>query len=478
MTELNQIKEFGISEKDLRNTPPSVLNLLFDLLNRLQKLEEENTLLRQKVSNLETKLNRNSSNSSRPPSSDNTYKKKSSDKKTGEKEPGKSGGKKGHKGHRQVMLDPTEKRNLQPGPCSCGNSNYLKTTPYHVHQVIELPEIKMEVTHFILHSGKCPCCGKLNKAPIPSESRSGYGPRFSAMIAEMAGTQLCTRRTVQNFCHSVLNVPISLGGIQKIIDRVSVAIEPHYCQIAQESRSVEVNHVDETSWRKKGSLNWLWVMVSSTAAFFMIHPKRSSQAFEDLRQGWEGILVSDGYGVYQKWVGLRQTCLAHLIRDAKGLSEKGNPDIAKFGKWAHAELQRLCHMAHHRPSLGEWNTFNARLTRLISRNDERKDEAGTFARRLTREMDSLWVFLEKEGVDPTNNYAERTLRFAVIWRKVSQGTDSDKGNRWVERILSLRQTCRIQSKRTFPVLVDALRSSFKEEKPDLSWISPPQIQTP
>jgi transposase len=93
-------------------------------------------------------------------------------------------------------------------------------------------------------------------------------------------------------------------------------------------------------------------------------------------------------------------------------------------------------------------------------------------------MDSLWVFLEKEGVDPTNNYAERTLRFAVIWRKVSQGTDSDKGNRWVERILSLRQTCRIQSKRTFPVLVDALRSSFKEEKPNLSWISPPQIQTP
>jgi transposase len=115
--------------------------------------------------------------------------------------------------------------------------------------------------------------------------------------------------------------------------------------------------------------------------------------------------------------------------------------------------------------------FYARFIFLITRHHGKGDEAAKFAARLLREIDSLWLFLEKAGVSPTNNHAERMLRFAVCWRKRSYGTASEKGNRWVERMLSLRQTCRLRKMRTFPVLVEALDSHFKEQKPEVGWIA-------
>src|SRR5215510_5427959 len=119
-----------------------------------------------------------------------------------------------------------------------------------------------------------------------------------------------------------------------------------------------------------------------------------------------GLLVSDGYGVYRNWVQARQTCLAHLIRSARGLAARDNPDLATCGPWALAELQRLCHMATAPPTGGEWRAWYARLCKLIDQYHDRQDDAGKFARRLLREMDSLWIFLAQQGVEPTNNRAE------------------------------------------------------------------------
>ena len=181
--------------------------------------------------------------------------------------------------------------------------------------------------------------------------------------------------------------------------------------------------------------------------------------------------MSDGYGVYQNWVQARQTCLAHLIRTARSLAERQQADLAACGAWALVELQRLCHMATAPPTGGEWRAWYARLCRLIDQYHDRADAAGRFARRLLREMDSLWVFLAQHGVEPTNNRAERALRFGVLWRKRSLGTASDKGNRWVERILSLRETCRLQAKSTYTVLEEAMTSLFHGQLPDLSWIN-------
>jgi transposase len=216
---------------------------------------------------------------------------------------------------------------------------------------------------------------------------------------------------------------------------------------------------------------WIWTMVSATVAFFMVHPRRSGEAFAALIKQWVGVLVSDGYWVYRQWVELRQSCLAHLIRKAKALAESKNAEIARFGRNAAAELGRLCQMAHAPPTVGQWQVFYARLSRLINRHHDRGDEAGKFARRLLREMDSLWVFLEVRGVEPTNNRAERALRFGVMWRKRSYGTDSEKGDRWVERILTVRQTCRLRGMPTFPVLVDAVQSYFQGATPNLAWIA-------
>jgi len=262
-----------------------------------------------------------------------------------------------------------------------------------------------------------------------------------------------------------------LGAIQKVIDRVTQAIEPHYTAIATQARQAPVNYIDETPWFLTHTLHWLWVMASDTVALYMIHPRRSKEAFAALIDDWAGILVSDGYGVYQHWVQARQTCLAHLIRTARSLAERQNAELAACGAWALAELQRLCHMATAPPTGGEWRAWYARLCRLIDQYHDRPDAAGRFVRRLLREVDSLWVFLVQHGVEPTNNRAERALRFGVLWRKRSLGTASDKGNRWVERILSLRETCRLQAQSTYTVLVEAMTSWFHGQHPGLSWIN-------
>jgi len=440
------------------------MNTPWPMLGYVHVLHGEIQALRERVELLEARLNTDSTNSNKPPSSDNPFTKSKEANKAARK------GRKKRKGFRQQALRPTEIKEIYPEKCTCGCNRLSDVEPYYVHQVVELPEIKLEVTHFILHRGRCRHCGKMVKALIPPQHRTGFGPRLSSIIAVMAGTQADSRRAIQDFLFSVLDLQVSQGAIQKIIDRVCSAIEPHYEAIAEVARSSPVNHVDETSWRCKGLLNWLWVMGNSLVAFFVLHPNRSKKAFKALIADWSGILVSDGYGVYVKWMGLRQTCLAHLIRQAKGLSERKDPGIAKCGAWTHKELQRLCHMAKAPPTVGEWNMFYARFIRLVSKYADRQDDAGKLTRRLVEEMDHLWLFLKEAGVEPTNNHAERLLRFAVLWRKASFGTASEKGDRWVERILSLRQTSRLHGKRIFPVLVDAMTAFFSGISPDIAWI--------
>jgi transposase len=328
----------------------------------------------------------------------------------------------------------------------------------------------MHVKHFILHEVCCPQCGRTLKAELPAAYRYGYGPRLSALVGELSGSQRDSRRAVQEFCTSVLGVPISRGGIQRCVDRVAQAIQPHYEAIAEQARAAKVNYIDETAWYQHGVLAWLWVMVNTTVALFRVQASRDKTAFTALIERWAGLLVSDGYGVYQYWVHGRQTCLAHLIRRARGLSERKEPELAKFGHRVMVELQRLVHWATAPPTSGGVQAWYARMVHLLDQYRSRQDEAGTFARTLEREMGALWTFVVEEGVEPTNNRAERALRFAVLWRKMMQGTYNAKGDRWVERILSVRETCRLRGVPTFPVLVDAVTCYFNGQHPDVSWI--------
>jgi transposase len=441
--------------EDWQHTPLSVRLVVLTLLKRLEALE--------------SRLHQNSSNSSRPPSTDASSTKRQRRRNAAERR--KPGAKPGHRGHPQVLLEPTATISLLPDACPGGHTGLAELRQYHTHQVIELPVIQPEVTHWLLPQGRCLSCGTLCKVTVPPDQVSGYGPRLTGFVGEMAGIVGASRNAVQDLCASVFGIPVSKGAIQKMVDRVSAAIVPHDDTIGQVARTAPVNYIDETSWLVHGDRHWLWVMANPVVAYFQIHPTRSKAAFVQLIADWIGILVSDGYLVYQRWQGLRQSCLAHLLRTAKGLAEHLDAGIARFGRRVHGELQRLCHMGTERPTVGQWRAWYARFRHLLRQHTAREDKAGTFARRLAREDESLWVFLDVPGVEATNNVAERAHRFGVLWRKRSQGTCGDKGNRWVERGLSLRHTCRSRGRPTFPLLVEAVRCLFKGEKPDVSWIT-------
>ena len=448
-------------------TPPAVRRYIEMLEKSILHLTETIADLKGRTEKLEHRVNRNSQNSSQPPSSDGPYAKPARKKKSSKK---KKGGQKGHHGHRQQMLKPTKIVSVPPTECSCGCKTIEKMKPFYTHQQIELPEIELDITHYVLLKGTCSDCDKTVSANLLKEHGFGYGPRMSALIAELSGIQGASRKSVQQFLNSTLGVPISTGAIQKVIDRASEAAKPAYDKIAEMARYEKVGYIDETSWFKAGKLQWLWVMVTASVAFYLVHPRRSRQAFNDLVKHWQGILVSDNFSVYQNWVNQNQQCLAHFIRKARALCESSNTQINSFGEQMLALLQQLCHFAKAPPGKRKWTNFYTRFLQLLMLHDDLKNEAGKLARSLISVMDSLWVFLDEQGVDPTNNRAERALRFGVIWRKRCFGSQSDKGDRWVERILSLKETCRLKSRSSFLVLTDLMKAYFKDQKPNLAWI--------
>ena len=459
---------FSLSDWSL--TPEPVRRYCEQLEQINHGLAERIAELEKRIAQLENRVNRNSQNSSKPPSSDGPFKKPEKKvKKSGRKR----GAQRGHKGYRQSLLEPTRVIKLTPQSCTCGGHQFdpHSLKPFYTHQWIELPRIQMDIVHYELHRARCLQCGRRVKARLPGEFQAGYGARLSALIAEMSGIQGASRQTVQGFCQSVLGISISTGAIQKVIDRASQAMEPIYDQIGNLAREARVNYIDETSWFQNGLLHWLWTMVNTRVAFFKVHRHRSKEAFEALIQDWKGILVSDAYGLYRSWVYGRQSCLAHLIRQARALSARKDKALKPFGQSLLEHLTRMCQWAHAPPGEDEWTDGYSQLMLLLLLYEGAADEAGKLARHVARQMDCLWLFLETHGVEPTNNRAERALRFGVLWRKRSNGTQSPKGSRWVERILSLKQTCSLRQQAPFEILREAIACYFKEQQPDLSWLN-------
>ena len=455
------------SQVEWLKTPEPVRQYIEMLEQSIAQLTITIAEIKERTEKLEQRTNRNSQNSNQPPSADAPFKKPKRSKKKSKK---KRGAQKGHPGHRQQLLKPTEVLKVMPGGCSCGNNKFKKLKAFYTHQQIELPQIELNVTHYVLHKGDCRRCGRTVSAELSAEQRFGYGPRMSALIAELSGIQGSSRKTVVEFLDSVLGVPISTGAVQKVIDRASEAIKPAYDKIGDTARSQKVGYIDETSWFKGGKLHWLWVMATSSVALYFVHSNRSRKAFNELVKYWQGILVSDNFLVYQHWLK-RQNCLAHYMRKARQLAESGNKKISGFGEQMLDLLQQLCHFANAPPKARRWKKFYSQFMLLLKLHEKADNEAGMLARSLLNALDTLWIFLEEHGVEPTNNRAERALRFGVIWRKRCFGSQSNKGERWVERILSLKETCRLKGKATFPVLVDLLTSYFKEQRPNLNWIS-------
>jgi len=232
----------SFTDKDWQAIPEPAKQYIQKLEAANRLLLSQNTLLEKRIEALENKSKKNSQNSSKPPSSDSPYNRPK--KKKPQKGRRKRGGQKGHKGSKQTKLEPTEEKEVLPESCSCGCSTIVPGSlePFYTHQIIELPKINMDVLHVILNRGTCNNCGKTVKAKIPKEHRAGYGPMISALIAEISGIHGNSRETVRSFCESVLNFKISIGAIQKVIDRTSQALQPYYDRIGEKARESKVNY--------------------------------------------------------------------------------------------------------------------------------------------------------------------------------------------------------------------------------------------
>lgn len=443
----------------------SLEEILVSQQSRLDQLEAA-------IEKLTSKSSKDSSNSNKPPSSDSPYSGKRKPKKSDNNTKRKRGAQPGHKGNQQVLLDPTEIHVVLPSSCPCGCTDFHGTIwePYYTHQNIELPRPQVDVRHYILHKCQCPSCGQQAKAELPEKVKTGFGPKFSAFIAEMSGPKGLSRLSVQNLVRSMFEVHISTGAIQNIIDRATNALDPIYQRIAEVARSSYCNYVDETSWKLSHDLCWLWVMANDRVGFYRIDSNRSAKAFEMLVEDWNGILISDGYELYKKWINHRQTCIPHLIRRARGLAERETPHIKRYGEMMLELLQQLIHFAKEPPSDNEWSDFYQELMVVLSLHGDAKDDAGKMSRHVFSMLEDLWLFLDVDGIEPSNNRAERALRMGVLWRKRSLGTQSEKGNRWVESILSLVETCRIKGIRTFDILCNVFECYYEKSIPSTSWI--------
>ena len=222
-----------ISEFEWLSTPLPVRQYILQLESTIESMQGQVVQLQKqletqgaRLEQLEVRVNKNSRNSSKPPSSDSPFSNPERSKKA---KGGKSrGGQKGHQGHRRQMLVPTRVDQITPTSCSCGHRDFSRQamTPFYTHQHIELEHIPLDITRFVLTKCDCPQCGKSVKAVLPASVRTGYGPRLSAFIGELSGLNGMSRNDVKQLCGSVLGLPISTGAIQKIIDRVSTAIEP------------------------------------------------------------------------------------------------------------------------------------------------------------------------------------------------------------------------------------------------------------
>lgn len=425
----------------------------------------------------------NSENSSVPPSKDPIGFERGQDKKGKKGKKGKktSQKRKGHNGGNQRRLLPDTEKRYPPERCPhCGGTHFVNLKDGTPTQQVELKEIPFDVTDHIPQSGTCSSCGHSVTGEIPEGSQYFYGPRFTAFVASLVSHGV-SRRVVEELLRDaglfVTNhgepIRISQGGIQRMLDRSSTALREHYEALLGLARISPVNNIDETSWRQFGPLGripyLLWVMASALVTVFMIHKERSRDAFLELIGGWGGYLVSDDYAVYVSWPqAYRQTCLAHLIRAAKRLTEYANPDIAECGRNLHAILCRLTKWQDTEPSEAERKRLQGRLYNILLENAEASDDSGVLCRRLLRNWPCLFTFFASEHIPATNNHAERQIRAAVVRRKISLGSTSEKGFRWMERHLSVLLTCRQNGWSFFELLRDAIARSFIGQPQDLT----------
>jgi transposase len=433
-------------------------------------LQAESAVLHERVRDLEARLGQNSSNSSRPPSSDPPQAR-------GQRRPPpsgrKRGGQPGHRGAYRALL-PVEQVDevvaVVPERCRHCQQPFPQPAGHQArvwrHQVVDLLPLAVRVTEYQLIRQRCPTCGKRTRADLPAGvPRRPFGARLTAVIALLSGGYRLSRREVRQLLQDLWQVRVSLGAVVCQEQAQSAALAPIVAEAEAAVPQAPVVNMDETGWREDRQRAWLWTVVTATLTVFRIARSRSGAAVDALLgPDFRGVVGSDRWSAYSRFPAERRAlCHAHLKRDFQGLVDRGG-EAEPVGRWGVAEIERLFAL-WHRFRAGEFGReelqrrlipLQARLGRLLRRGQETPDrKAAGLCRELTKWWAALWTFARVEGVEPTNNGAERALRPAVLWRKGSFGSDSAAGSRFAERLLTVAATCRQQGRSLLDFLVAA-----------------------
>ena len=433
------------------------------------------------VRELMARLDGTSRNSHRPPSSD-PPETPPKDRKRPKKKKRRRGGQPGHGGAKRQLLPPEKVSkfvDLVPSVCACcgGRLHDAELEPLRT-QVSELPKIESHVTEYRQYAGECLECDAITREPLPPEVVGAFGPQLVALVAYMTGGLRLSKRVVAKFLADVLNVSMATGTVCKVEQRVCRALQPAVAEATEAVREADVVHADETGWREDKKRAWLWVFATECVSLFVIARSRGRKVLERALAGFTGKLVSDRWSPY-KWVETtrRQLCWAHLARDFLWMLER-----ATESDRAHVEVlaDGVDTMFRWWHKLREGKMTRRGFRRCMTPLRQRVEEAlaalaedgspklAGKADEIWKLRQALWTFVEHEGIEPTNNLAERQLRHAVVWRKCSYGTDSPKGSRFVEAVLTVVLTARQQGRNALALLTDYVRADFHQ-------LAPPQL---
>jgi transposase len=440
------------------------------------------------VQALQEQLHQTSRNSSRPPSSDPPLPQRPHSPR-GQRQ---RGGQPGHPGSTRTLI-PVEEVDevvvIKPAQCTHCQAPLSGDDPKPWrHQVIELPPIKPVVTEYQWHQLACPVCGETTRAPWPEGVPSGtYGPRVQATVALCTGAYRLSKRTTQQVMDEVFGVPLSVGTISPLEQATTAAVAAPVEAARTYVHAQAVAHLDETSWRQGGKRAWLWVAVTSVVTVFLVRMSRGGQvARELLGERFSGILVTDRYSAYNWYpVRWRQVCWAHLLRDFEAMRGRGGRS-EEIGDALLAQAHQMFAWWHRvREGTLQRSTFRSYMSPL-RREVERLLEAGSrcgvpktagTCRDILKRREALWTFVQVEGVEPTNNTAERSIRPGVLWRKGSFGTQSEEGSRFVESMMTVVSTLKQQQRNVLEYLTAACEAALRgEAAPSLLPASDQKVQ--
>jgi transposase len=442
--------------------------------------------LQEQVRELSEQKSRHSGNSSRPPSSDPPWRQRPKQSPSGKKR----GGQPGHTGaYRPLQPQSAVDQVVVCAPEACGHcgASFPDGAPrrqkFQRFQGVELPPIRPEVTEYQLEARRCRCCGRRTWGQLPPGVTRCAGPRVQAITALLSGACRLPRRQTQAVLEDLFGVRLSLGTMCALEADTARALAAAYEELASEVPRAKVLGVDETSWKEAGTLHWIWTAVTKQFAFFHVDRHRSRAVFNELVPeatpggGKVGpVVITDRYSAYGHLPPERRSlCWAHLARDFRAAEERGGID-AVVGRWVLEVFGKV---------LGPWHRYRAGelereafLSEMKARQEELRAplrwgaEHGSAQTRalcwdLLERWPSLWTWLEVEGGEPTNNAAERALRPAVLWPGTlwvnSFGHQSETGEQFVERMLTVVTTLRLQGRNVWHYLVTTCEMARRGE---------------